>query len=231
MAALTNVARRSVSGWSESICRRISCFGAATHSNRSRICTRAPLWSDQIKSGGVRFWETAMSHATAVLQRHDDAEIPILDLAPYLAGPPAALEELAVQLRYALQKVGFYFIKGHGVPQSLCDEVFEQAERFHAQPLDWKLKLTRNRDNVGYLPMTRAAGRDGKIKPNVNEAFFVKRDLPPDHPDVLARKRFRGTNRWPQDLPGFRESVVAYCDALEALAKKLVPIYAVALDL
>jgi isopenicillin N synthase-like dioxygenase len=172
-----------------------------------------------------------MSHATAVLQRHDDAEIPILDLAPYLAGPPAALEELAVQLRYALQKVGFYFIKGHGVPQSLCDEVFEQAERFHAQPLDWKLKLTRKRDNVGYLPMTRAAGRDGEIKPNVNEAFFVKRDLPPDHPDVLARKRFRGTNLWPQDLPGFRESVVAYCDALEALAKKLVPIYAVALDL
>lgn len=132
-----------------------------------------------------------MSHAIAVLQRQDDAEIPILDLAPYLAGRPTALEELAAHLRYALERVGFYFIKGHGVPQSLCDEVFKQAERFHAQPLDLKMKLTRNRDNVGYLPMTRAAGRDGAIKPNVNEAFFVKRDLPPDHPDVLARKRFR----------------------------------------
>jgi isopenicillin N synthase-like dioxygenase len=48
---------------------------------------------------------------------------------------------------------------------------------------------------------------------------------------VVAQKRFRGTNIWPDDLPGFREIVVAYCSALEALAKKLVPLYAVALDL
>jgi isopenicillin N synthase-like dioxygenase len=142
-----------------------------------------------------------------------------------------ALEELAGQLCHALETIGFYFIKGHGVPQPLCNSAFGEAERFHAQPLDWKMSIKRNRDNVGYLPMTRAAAPDAKIKPNLNEAFFVKRDLPADHPDVLAHKRFRGTNLWPADLPGFRETIVAYCNALEALAKKLVPIYAVALDL
>jgi len=172
-----------------------------------------------------------MSLAAVVLQHHDNAEIPVLDLAPCLAGQAGALEELARQLRHSLENVGFYFIKGHGVPRSLCDDVFRETERFHAQPLDWKLKLKRNHDNVGYLPMTRSARRDAEITPNVNEAFFVKRDLPPDHPDVLARKRFRGTNLWPENLPGFRENVVAYCDALEALVKKLMPIYAVALDL
>jgi len=36
---------------------------------------------------------------------------------------------------------------------------------------------------------------------------------------------------WPDDLPGFRETIVAYCDALEALVKKMMPLYAVALDL
>jgi isopenicillin N synthase-like dioxygenase len=166
-----------------------------------------------------------------VLERHDDAEIPFLDLGPYLAGQPGALDELAAQLGYALENVGFYFIKGHGVPRPLCDDVFKQSERFHAQPLESKLRLKRNRDNVGYLPMAPRAGTTDEVKPNVNEAFFVKRDLPPDHPDVLARKRFRGTNLWPEDLPGFRESVVDYCDALEVLVKRLVPIYAVALDL
>lgn len=55
---------------------------------------------------------------------------------------------------------------------------------------------------------------------------FLKRDLPADHLDVLAHKRFRGINLWPDDLPGFRETVVAYCDALEALTKKLMPLYA-----
>jgi isopenicillin N synthase-like dioxygenase len=171
-----------------------------------------------------------MSLASAT-RRSDDVEIPILDLAPYLAGQPGAREKLGTQLCHALENIGFYFIKGHGVPQSLCNAVFAETERFHAQPLDRKMRLRRNQDNVGYLPMSRSTDPRVEIKPNVNEAFFVKRDLPPDHPDVLAHKRFRGSNLWPEDLPGFRETVVAYCDALEALAKKLMPLYAVALDL
>jgi len=45
-------------------------------------------------------------------------------------------------------------------------------------------------------------------KPNLNEALFVARDLPSDHPDVLVDRRFRSANRWPSDLPGFREVIV-----------------------
>ena len=85
-----------------------------------------------------------------------------------------------------LKTLDFTFIKGHGVPQSLIDAVFAETERFHAQPLDRKLGLRRNRDNVGYLPMSRSSDPDAAIQPNVNEAFFLKRDLPADHPDVLA---------------------------------------------
>jgi isopenicillin N synthase-like dioxygenase len=38
-------------------------------------------------------------------------------------------------------------------------------------------------------------------------------------------------NKWPVDLPGFREATLAYMGALEALCRKLVPLYALALDL
>jgi isopenicillin N synthase-like dioxygenase len=68
-------------------------------------------------------------------------------------------------------------------------------------------------------------------KPNLNEAFFVARDLPGDHPDVVADRRFRSANRWPSDLPGFREAVVAYCNTMERLVRRLVPLYARALGL
>src|SRR3954462_10504825 len=173
-----------------------------------------------------------MSLASSAVRRDGtDAEIPILDLAPYLSGQRGACENLGEQLCYALESVGFYFINGHGVPQSLIDAAFAETERFHAQPLDRKMRLRRNRDHVGFLPMSRSTDPDAAIKPNVNEAFFLKRDLPADHPDVLAHKRFRGINLWPDDLPAFRETVIAYCDALEALAKKLMPLYAVTLDL
>src|SRR3546814_1021663 len=68
-------------------------------------------------------------------------------------------------------------------------------------------------------------------RPNLNEAFFVKRDLPAYHPDVVANKRFRGANLWPADLPCFRETVTGYCDAMERLALSLLPLYARAVDL
>ncbi len=162
-------------------------------------------------------------------------EIPILDLGPYLAGEPGALERLGAELRHAFQEIGFYFIRNHGVPQHLVDTVFEAAARFHAQPMDAKAALKINEHNIGYLGMRGSTTRHSKLnannKPNLNEAFFVKRDLPPDHPDIVANKRFRGANQWPVGLSGFREAVVAYCEAMERLGLTLLPIYARALDL
>src|SRR3954447_15318688 len=133
----------------------------------------------------------------SVTRRSDDVEIPVLDLTPYLSAQPGAREKLGKQLCHALENIGFYFIKGHGVPQSLVDAAFAETPRFHTQPLDRKLRLRRNRDNVGYLPMSRGGDPEAALKPNVNEAFFLKRDLPANHPDVLARRRFRGSNLWP----------------------------------
>ena len=53
----------------------------------------------------------------------------------------------------------------------------------------------------------------------------------PFGPQEIAGNRFRGLNQWPTDLPGFRDTVLAYMGAMEGLCKRLVPIYAVALDL
>ncbi|MBM3648321.1 MAG: isopenicillin N synthase family oxygenase [Alphaproteobacteria bacterium] len=162
-------------------------------------------------------------------------EIPIIDVSGAIAGDAAALSRCASALRHAYEDVGFWFMTGHGVPQPVVDRVFAEAVRFHAQPLEDKLRLKINQHNIGYLAMKAATTRHSDVstdnKPNINEAFFVKRDLPADHPDVLANKRFRGANQWPVGLPGFREAIVAYCDAMERLALSVLPIYAVALDL
>ena len=121
------------------------------------------------------------------------------------------------------------------MPRQLIRETFRQAARFHGQPLDEKMKVRIDRHNVGYLPMKGDTLRTSVVqtvtKPNLNEAFFVARDMPDDHPEVLADRRFRSANRWPKDLPGFRETVAAYCDTMERLVQKLMPLYARALGL
>src|SRR5262249_23932499 len=165
----------------------------------------------------------------------DTSLIPIIDLGPYLAGEPGALDRSAAQLRHALTEIGFYFITNHRRPPALIRETFAQAARFHAQPLDKKLAIKLDKHNVGYLGLQGDTLRTSTVatvtKANLNEALFVARDLPADHPDVLADRRFRSANQWPAALPGFRDHVMAYCDALERLVQKLVRLYARALDL
>lgn len=162
-------------------------------------------------------------------------EIPVIDLGPYLAEEPGAQARAADAVRHAFEDIGFYFIINHGVPQQLIDDTFAAAKRFHEQPLDDKLKLKLNEYNIGYLPMRGGTTRHSELnqnnKPNVNEAFFVARDLDANDPDVLAGKAFRTPNKWPGDLPGFRATCLEYMDQLESLALKLVPLYALALDL
>lgn len=160
--------------------------------------------------------------------------IPIIDLGPFLSGAPGALESTAAELRRACAEIGFFFIANHGVNQWLVDRVFEESERFHALPIEAKMSLKIDADNIGYMPMKGNLSAHSKVrrnkKPNLNESFILKRDRGADHPDVAARKRFRGLNRWPA-LPGFRETITAYMAVLELLGKRMLPLYAVALDM
>ena len=161
--------------------------------------------------------------------------IPVIDLGPYLAGAPGAIDRTAEELHFALTEIGFYFIVNHGVPAEQIHAVFREAARFHALPLQKKLEVKLDKHNVGYLPLRGDTLRTSTVetvtKPNINEAFFVARDLPSNHPEVLADRRFRSANRWPTGLPGFRETVVAYCETMERLVRKLVRLYGCALRL
>src|SRR5258707_313665 len=159
------------------------------------------------------------SEAALLLSMSARGTIPIIDLGPTLAGEPGALQHAAEQLRHALTEIGFYFIVNHGIPRDQIRRVYEQAARFHALPLDEKMRIRIDKHNVGYLPMKGDTLRTSVVqtitRPNLNEALFVARDLAADHPDVIADRRFRSANQWPASLPGFRDSVMAYCDALE----------------
>lgn len=163
------------------------------------------------------------------------AQIPIIDFGPYFGGRPGALERLAEQVRDACERVGFLYIKGHGVPESLIERTFAESRRFHALPMEAKLALSLDQNNVGYLPMNASTQRHSTVhqatRPNENESFFVIVDRPADHPDVLAGKPLRGRNQWPDGLPGFRENVMAYFSALNALGQRMLPAFAVALGM
>jgi len=161
--------------------------------------------------------------------------IPRLDLGPYLPGTPGALERTASALRSALARVGFFFIENHGIPWTLVEDVFAEARSFHALPLEAKERLRMSKHNTGYVALGGGVSYASKIagarKPNLNAAFFMKRDRAPDHPDVVNDIPLRGLNRWPDGLPGFRETLTEYFAMMERLCTRLLPLYARALEL
>ena len=159
--------------------------------------------------------------STAATAGAEPAAIPVIDLAPGLAGAPGAAERAAGSLRDALQRVGFFFVIGHGVPAALVAAVYREAQRAHALPLADKLAIAATRQSPGYRPVgsmvSRASAIDGAKKANQVAALFLK----------------RAESQWPDAarLPGFRETCVAYQGALEALGLAMLPLFARAFGL
>ncbi|MGE0253935.1 MAG: isopenicillin N synthase family dioxygenase [Alphaproteobacteria bacterium] len=158
--------------------------------------------------------------------------MPILDLADYRNGVSDARAQAAADLRHIQETLGFYYVTSHGVPADLLRRAFDLLAIFYAQPMEEKLKLRVDRHQIGYIPPKASVMKTDLAhvnrKPDLNEGFSMMRERTPDDPKVVAGVRFSGLNKWPS-VPGFRETFLAYHREMEALGRRLLPLYALAL--
>ena len=157
-------------------------------------------------------------------------DIPVVDIARLGQGP-AGLRTVAAEIGAACRDVGFFYVRNAAVPSGLRDAVFAAAEAFFACPVAMKqaVSIARSRHNRGYVGMAVEA-LDPARGPDRKEAFNVGLELDPDDPDVVAGRPFRGPNLWP-DLPGFRDTLLRYYEALTAVGLDLHRAIAVDLGL
>src|SRR5438094_8232857 len=80
-------------------------------------------------------------------------QIPVIDYGPYFAGEPGALDRVAAEVAHACQNIGFFYALNHGVADEVIERAFAAPRRFHALPLERKLALKLNDNNIGYLPI------------------------------------------------------------------------------
>jgi isopenicillin N synthase-like dioxygenase len=161
--------------------------------------------------------------------------IPVIDAGPAFRGEPGGLDAAARQMRQACESVGFFYLAGHGVPQAVIDAAFRASREFHALPLEAKLRLKLNENNIGYLPVNESMQRASTVhkatRPNFNESFFISHDRGAEHPDVLAGKPLRGRNQWPEGHDGMRAAMIRYFKTMEGLGERLLPVLARSLDM
>src|SRR5262245_62018517 len=161
--------------------------------------------------------------------------IPIIDVGGAFGGEPGALEIAARDVRDASERVGFFYLAGHGVPDDVIAGAFQASRDFHAMPAEVKRTLAINENNIGYLGVNESIQASSTVhkatRPNYNESFFISHDRGPDHPDVVAGVPLRGRNQWPDGHAAMRAAMVRYFKTMERLGERTLPILARALDL
>lgn len=156
--------------------------------------------------------------------------IPVIDMAPFLNGDADDRLAVARQIGAACESVGFLYVVNHGVSQALIDDAFAQNRRFFDQPVAERMRTAATLEHWrGYVP-SKLEGEGGGVGGAI-ETFRLQLDLPEDDPDVVAGKPLHLPNKWPEDLPGFKQPVQAYFDAMMGLGQRLRQAFALALGL
>jgi len=138
-------------------------------------------------------------------------DIPLIDIAPLASEDPSARHAVASRIGTACREVGFFAITGHGVPAALMADTFAESARLFAQPDDVKRAMAIDKlgSNRGYVGLGVEA-LDEKTAVDHKEAFNL----------IWTDARTRPDNVWPP-LPGFRETLQRYFDAVLAVGTRL----------
>ena len=112
----------------------------------------------------------------------------------------------------------------------MCRQLEELARQFFAQSETEKMQIAMSRGGRawrGYFPV---GGELTSGKPDLKEGLYFGAELPRDHPAVLAGKPLHGPNLFPA-IPGFRQVVLGYLDALTGLGHALMSAMSLSLGL
>ncbi len=139
--------------------------------------------------------------------------LPVIDLAA---------PDYPDRMRDACLAHGFFYVVGHGVPVAMTSAVIADSGRLFALTDDEKQAIAKS--SLNGRGFARLGGRalDGGGLIAVKQEFYVGREYPSDDPDG---------NRWPTGLPGFRERMLDYIDAMHGLAERLMGALALSLGL
>jgi len=166
--------------------------------------------------------------------------VPVIDIAGYFTGDPAEKRRVAREVGDACRTIGFLVVAGHGVSDELIARTHASSRAFFDLPEPVKLRFVRTDPNTyrGYYGIGTNAvaySRDDLAAPPDHREIFsinqVKVDpADPYYTSPLGRRIF-APNIWPDIIPDFRASWTEYYLVMEKLARDLMRLFALALDL
>ena len=139
-------------------------------------------------------------------------KIPVIDVKPLRAGTLENAYSVALEIRQAAEEIGFFYIRNHGVPESVIKQSYSAAKDFFNLPKVVKNNVKINSNHHGYLCFGEAKMEQAKSV-DLKESFVWGLDLPDEHPSVTMENPFLGRNQWPVEIPEFKKSVYPFFEA------------------
>tara|TARA_B100000427_G_scaffold16098_1_gene12587 strand:- start:1563 stop:2540 length:978 start_codon:yes stop_codon:yes gene_type:complete len=164
---------------------------------------------------------------------------PTIDLSPAFNGSISDRSEVAMQIDSACRSTGFFVAIGHGVEETLLENVINTSREFFHLPVNEKVKVAPPGPNHfrGYLGLdTTALASTLEIEtpPDLCESFNVSRF---DDPIVRSKVQQVGAeavfceNMWPENPVTLREAYEAYFAEMENLCSEILKLMTIALEL
>ncbi|CAL9184964.1 unnamed protein product [Musa hybrid cultivar] len=158
----------------------------------------------------------------------------IVDISAFLEkiddprmGDDKELLEVIRQLDDACKEAGFFYVKGHGIPDSLVKEVKDATSKFFNLPNEEKVKIKMTPAS-GYRGYQEVAENITLGKPDMHEAIDCYREMEAGKYGALGQL-LEGSNLWPDYPSNFKVVMEEYICLLTDLSRKIMRGIALAL--
>ena len=166
-------------------------------------------------------------------------QVPVIDLTPYREGTAEGRAAVAEKVGQACADIGFLVVSGHGIPEELIRKTHDVSKRFFELPHGEKLAVDRPApDQVRGYSTVGGEGLsyslDEPTPPDIKESLSIGPvDVPPGDPYYTcpAAGAHFAKNVWPSEPPELKAVWSEYFTAVDALARDLMRIFALALKL
>ena len=177
------------------------------------------------------------TNSTSPIGRLD--KVPTIDISGFLSGVPEGKARVVAQVRQACEEIGFFLISGHGVPDSLINDIRNVSNEFFDLPLEDKQKSQLDPSVVGasgFEMMGRTAlarSLGNSTPPDYREGYKISvLDVNEDDPYYTSEegRKYFPPNVWPAKPARFKSVYEQYYHAVDKLAANIMRIFALALD-
>ena len=160
-------------------------------------------------------------------------KMPVIVVSAYLSdGPLADRMAVAAEIRSACIDIGFFYLRGHGVPLSELDDLNCISKDFFKLPLEEKMKIHASKSvaHRGFISSGGVTPEKANDKfPDIKERYMMSHDTLPGE---AAGKRV-GASQWPDAnvSPEFKTFMQRHMVTRLLLAQRLMRAFALSLEL